>query len=69
MSKPLLLIGILCILASLGWPLIRRVGLGWLPGDIHIKGSGYEFHFPFVTCLLVSLLLSVLAWLWRNFFG
>ena len=40
--------------------------LGRLPGDIHISGKGGSFHFPIVTCLIVSAVLSVLLWLFRR---
>lgn len=43
--------------------------LGRLPGDIRIDGERGSFHFPVVTCLLVSLLLSALLALFRRFFG
>ncbi|MBI5084485.1 MAG: DUF2905 domain-containing protein [Acidobacteria bacterium] len=40
--------------------------LGHLPGDIVIRGRNSTFYFPVVTCLLLSLTLSVLAWLFRR---
>jgi len=33
--------------------------LGRLPGDIHVEGKGGSFHFPIVTCLIVSVVLTV----------
>ena len=33
--------------------------LGHLPGDIHIEGENSSFHFPVVTCLVVSIVLSI----------
>ena len=41
--------------------------LGRLPGDIHIQGRNSSFHFPLVTCLLASVLLSAVLWLLRRF--
>ena len=43
--------------------------LGHLPGDIHIRGKDSSFHFPVVTCLLVSVVLTVLLNLLSRFFG
>ena len=43
----------------LGW-------LGRLPGDIHISGKSGSFHFPIVTCLIISAALSLLLWLLRR---
>lgn len=40
--------------------------LGHLPGDIVIRWRNSTFYFPVVTCLLLSLTLSVLAWLFRR---
>jgi hypothetical protein len=32
---------------------------GKLPGDIHIKGEQFEFRFPMVTCILISVFLTI----------
>ncbi|HZP35642.1 MAG TPA: DUF2905 domain-containing protein [Methylomirabilota bacterium] len=37
--------------------------LGRLPGDIHIQRGNWSFYFPLTTCLIISLVLSVLLWL------
>lgn len=39
--------------------------LGRLPGDIRVEGDGYGLYFPWVTCLVISLILSLLAWVFR----
>jgi hypothetical protein len=41
--------------------------LGKLPGDIAVEGKGVRFYFPLVTCILVSLLLTVILWLVQCF--
>ncbi len=57
----LLVLGLVVILApSIPWP-------GRLPGDIRIERENFRFYFPLVTCLLLSLLLSLLVWLIRLF--
>ncbi len=38
-------------------------GLGRLPGDIAYKGKNVSFYFPIVTCLIVSVVLTLLFWL------
>ena len=43
--------------------------LGRLPGDICIERKNFRFYFPLVTCLLASLLLSLVVWLVRLFRG
>ena len=40
--------------------------LGRLPGDIAIHGKNTSFYFPVVTCILVSVLLSLVMWLFRR---
>lgn len=39
---------------------------GRLPGDIRIERPGFRFYAPLVSMLLVSLLLSLVLWLWRR---
>jgi hypothetical protein len=43
-----------------------KIPLGRLPGDIVIERPGGAFYFPIVTCLLLSLLFSLVAWLLRR---
>ncbi|HCE65969.1 MAG TPA: DUF2905 domain-containing protein [Geobacter sp.] len=40
--------------------------LGRLPGDISIKRENFSFHFPIVTCLIISAILSLIMWLFRR---
>jgi membrane protein implicated in regulation of membrane protease activity len=67
-GKILVLIGLL--LAAAGVLLWAGVGRGWvghLPGDIHYTKGNSSFYFPLTTCLLASVLLSLLLWLLRKF--
>jgi hypothetical protein len=41
--------------------------LGRLPGDIIHRGEHATFYFPIVTCLVISVVLSILFWLFSNF--
>ena len=59
-------LGVLLVVAGLAWPWLSRLPLGQLPGDLHFRRDGVEFHFPIVTCLLVSVIVSLLLWLWRR---
>lgn len=47
-------------IALIGWlnPLLRRIGLGRLPGDLHLRLNGKDYYLPFASCLLLSILLS-----------
>ena len=40
--------------------------LGRLPGDIHIQGKNSSFYFPLTTCILVSVLISIVLWIARR---
>jgi len=63
MQKLLVTLGVILVAAGLLWPYLSRLGLGRLPGDIAIQGERGGFYFPVVTCLLVSLVLSLIFWL------
>ena len=41
-------------------------GLGKLPGDLFVQKGGSSFYFPVVTCILISLALTLLSWLFRK---
>jgi hypothetical protein len=61
LGKILIAVGILLILVGVIFLFLNKMGiLGRLPGDIHVQKKGFEFHFPIVTCIIVSILLSVL---------
>ncbi len=49
MSRTLIVIGLVLLLAGICWPLIGRLGLGRLPGDIVIQRPGFSFYFPIMT--------------------
>jgi hypothetical protein len=64
-GRGLVLIGILLVVVGLAVMLGERVGIrfGRLPGDIVVHGKNTTFYFPIVTCILVSLVLTLLGWL------
>ena len=62
-SRFLIVLGLVIVAAGLFWPLLAKLGLDRLPGDIVIKGENYTFYFPLVTGLLISVLLSAVLWL------
>lgn len=61
-SRTLIIIGASLIAMGVLWPLLARLGIGRLPGDIFIKGTHTSFYFPIVTCLIVSVVLSLIFW-------
>jgi hypothetical protein len=65
-TRPILIaLGIVFLAAGVLWPVVSRY-FGRLPGDIVIRRPGLTFAFPLVTCLILSLLLSLLLWLFRR---
>ena len=66
MQRLLISLGVLLLVTGLAWPWLIRLGLGRLPGDIRIERDGFAFFFPLATSLLVSLVLSLLIWLFRR---
>jgi hypothetical protein len=66
MQRALILIGIVLALAGLAWPWLSRLGLGRLPGDIRIETENGVFYFPIVTCLIISVILSLVLWFVRR---
>ena len=64
--KLLIVMGIALLAAGVAWPWLARLGLGRLPGDIVVQRPGFSFYFPVVTCLLVSVVLTLLFWLFRK---
>ena len=66
MQKLLVTLGVILVVAGLLWPYLSRLGLGRLPGDITIEGEHGDFYFPIVTCIILSVVLSLLLWLFRR---
>jgi hypothetical protein len=62
MQKTLIVIGFIFILIGLLFPWIKQLGIGHLPGDFIFKRGSFTFYFPLATCIIASLLLSLLFW-------
>jgi hypothetical protein len=65
-SKILIGIGLLLVILGLLWPWLTRLGLGRLPGDIVIERDNFRFYFPLTTSIIISLVLTLLLWLFRK---
>jgi len=66
MQRILIVVGLVIVLVGIAWPWLTRLGLGRLPGDINIERDGWSFHFPIVTSIVVSIVVSILFWLFRK---
>jgi hypothetical protein len=59
-------LGLVILLGGLLWPLLSRVGLGRLPGDIMYQRGNATFYFPLASSIVVSIVLSLLLWLFNR---
>lgn len=67
MSKILIIAGILLVALGLLLPVLQKLRLGRLPGDIFIQREDFQLYFPITTCLLVSVLLGLLYWIYKKY--
>jgi hypothetical protein len=66
MAKWLITLGIVFLVLGLAWPLVSKLGLGQLPGDIRIERRGFTFYFPITSGIVVSLLITLVLWIFRR---
>ncbi len=66
-GKFLVLAGLLlAVVGALLWSGVGKGWLGRLPGDINYSKGDFSFHFPLMTCLILSAILTLLLWLFRK---
>jgi Protein of unknown function (DUF2905) len=70
LGKMLVSIGVfLTVVGFVLWLAADKLSwFGRLPGDIHIERPGFQFYAPLVTCLLISIGLTLTFWLFNRFF-
>jgi hypothetical protein len=67
LGKTLVILGLMvAAVGALIWSGFGKGWLGKLPGDINYSKENFSFHFPIVTCLIVSALLTIIMWLFRK---
>jgi len=68
LGRMLIVLGLLLVAIGLLFTFAGRLPLrlGRLPGDIHYQGKSTSFYFPLTTCILLSVLLSLILWLFRK---
>ena len=59
-------LGLVLLVAGLLWPLIARMGIGRLPGDIMFQRGSATFYFPLATSIIISVVLTALLWLFNR---
>lgn len=60
MARFLIILGLVIVVLGLIWPLVGKLGLGKLPGDIVVERENFSFHFPIATIIVVSVVLTIL---------
>ena len=66
MQRFLIILGFAILVAGLAWPWLVKLGLGRLPGDIHVERENFSFYFPLTTGIVISLVVSLLLWIFRR---
>ena len=66
LGRLLIVFGAILIAAGLLVTFSGKLGLGKLPGDIVYRRGNFTFYFPLVTSILLSIVLSLLLWLFRR---
>jgi Protein of unknown function (DUF2905) len=66
LGRTLLVAGGVILAVGILMVALGKLGLGHLPGDIVIRRKNFSFAFPIVTCLLISIVLSLIFWLFRR---
>jgi hypothetical protein len=66
MQKILITIGIVIIVIGLLWPVLSKIPLGRLPGDIVINKPNMKIFLPITTMLLFSIIISLILWIFRK---
>ena len=66
MQRFLIVAGIVAVALGVAWPWLARVGLGRLPGDLHIEREYFSFYFPLTTSIILSVVVSFFVWLFRR---
>ena len=66
MQRTLIILGVVLIVLGLLWPVLQKMGWFRLPGDIAIEKENFRFYFPITTAIIISLILSLIFWLFRK---
>jgi hypothetical protein len=67
MSRILITVGVILVLAGLLWPWLKQLGLFRLPGDIVVEKENVRFYFPITSAIILSVVISLILWIIRRF--
>ncbi len=66
MQRTLVILGVVLLAIGLLWPWLGKLPFGRLPGDIVVEREQFRLYVPITSMVLLSLLLSLLFWLFRR---
>lgn len=67
LGKIFIIVGVLCVMIGVVMVLAPKIPfIGRLPGDIYIKKENFTFYFPIATSIVISVILSLLFWIFRG---
>jgi hypothetical protein len=66
MRRALIALGLVIVAVGIAWPWLTKLPIGRLPGDIVVDRPGLKLFFPLTTMIIVSVILSLLLWLFRR---
>ncbi|MBP1765597.1 MAG: hypothetical protein H6Q65_2655 [Firmicutes bacterium] len=65
-GKTLMILGVVLFIVGALFHFGGKIGLGHLPGDIQFKGDNWSVHFPLMTSIIISIILTILFSLFRG---
>jgi len=65
MQKLFLILGVVFFLMGILFPILKKIPFGRLPGDIFIETEKFSFAFPVITCLVLSIIATVIFNLYK----
>jgi hypothetical protein len=68
-GKILIIVGLVATAIGAAVWALGRAGFRGLPGDVAYEGKNVQFYFPIVSCIVLSVILTLGMWLWRWFGG
>jgi hypothetical protein len=66
MRRVLIVLGLAIVAIGIAWPWLSKLPLGRLPGDFVVDRPGLKVFFPLTTMIILSIVVSILLWLFRR---
>ena len=66
MRRVLIVLGLAIVAIGIAWPWLSKLPLGRLPGDFVVDRPGLKIFFPLTTMIILSIVVSLLLWLFRR---